>query len=88
MHVIPNSLQILFFGVDLGFLIEFQKKIFQYYLKNINYKNDKSNSMDVNYTALRFTTFLYINYILVIHQTFYNTPLKSMMDWEIKGLIY
>ena len=29
---------------------------------------------------------LYINSIFVIHQTFYSTSLKSMMDQDVKGL--
>ena len=47
---------------------------------------DKSNRTDVIKT-LRFSTFLlYIHSIFMIHQTFYDTSLKSVMDWDVKGL--
>ena len=45
----------LFFIVDLGFLIEYQKKSLKNKLKNINKKYDKSNPIDVIFT-LTFTT--------------------------------
>jgi hypothetical protein len=49
-------------------------------------KYDKSNCTNVIFT-LRFTTFLYISTpFFVIHQTFYNTSLKLVVDLDIKGL--
>ena len=51
MHVIPISLQyFLIFYVNFGFLIEFQEKTLQNYLKNINNKYDESNCTDVIFT--------------------------------------
>ena len=67
-------------------LIECPKEALQNQFKNICVFFDKSNCVDLICT-LTFTIFFFLYPLhFVIHQTFYDTFLKSMMDWDVKGL--